>query len=178
MGFLRVVEEQEMNIPQLQQVWPDVITGNETTALCPLAGCLREGEKIIVAPGQIALLINNGKPEDVIDTAGGYLYYPHLETDSRIREYAEALDGLIQAGVRIGGSEMLMYFNVEALLRLAAQVKQPPQPQQPQPMPPLPQRQGNQRIQNFCPKCGHNLQMARQRFQSVKFCPGCGAMLG
>lgn len=206
MGLLRVVEETELNIPRLMQVWQDAAAWDGTTALCPMAGRLREGEKIIVAPGQIVLLISDGKLEDIIAAAGGYLYYPHLEADIRTREYAEALDGLIQAGVRIGGPEALLYLNAETLLRLAERIKRHPQEPQllqqqsqllqeprlsrqepqlslqesqlllePQLLPPQP---GSRKIYNFCPKCGYNLQMARQRYQSVRFCPGCGAALG
>lgn len=184
MGFLRVVEERELNIPRLLQVWQDAVTGDGATALRPRPGRLREGEKVIVAPGQMAVLINNGKPEDIIDAAGGYLYYSHLKVNGRVREYAETLDGLIQAGARMGGSEVLLYLNAEDLLRLTAQVKQPQQPSQSpkssqpqQPPKPSQSSQQPQKMLNICPKCGYDLWAARRRYQSVKFCPGCGTAL-
>lgn len=81
MGFLQVVNGDEMNAEKLARFW-----GNGSPSR------IENGSKVIVCRNEVLIHIKNGKAADVIVNAGGYIYHSDIESGADMKSYADVFD--------------------------------------------------------------------------------------
>ena len=192
MGFLKVINEDELDMSKILPYWSDAVLMEKSPKVCPDLSLLENGKKILVAPLQMLVQIREKKVIDVITEAGGYIYHSDLEKNKAVEQYAEVIDEYFEKEDAVSQSAEIVCINLLSDNNILNQLKEyialkdVAQPGEwvckcgtinkfnfckdcglPKPVEEKPRLNIN-----FCRECGSKLPGAE-----IKFCPNCGTKL-
>lgn len=124
MGFLKVINGNELDMGKILPYWSDAAFMEKSPRVCMNSSLLENGKKILVAPLQLFVQIREKKVIDVITETGGYIYHSDLEKNKEVEQYAEVLDEYLEKNDAVSQLTEIVCINLYSDNNILNQLKE------------------------------------------------------
>ncbi|MCM1539597.1 MAG: zinc ribbon domain-containing protein [bacterium] len=124
MGFLRVIDGNELDMDKIRPYWSDAVFLKRSLRVCVDSSLLGNGKKILAAPFQLLVQIREKKVIDVITEAGAYIYHSDLEKNKETEQYAEVLDEYFEKDDAVSALTEIVCINLNSVQITPDQLKE------------------------------------------------------